>query len=62
MYRAHMEGQAMQRTWSPQEPRLPIEKLELRVIRLACEGFLPHIHNQSIQVLWDNMTVIYYIN
>ncbi|KAJ1149391.1 hypothetical protein NDU88_002201 [Pleurodeles waltl] len=48
--------------WSPVEQRFHINLLELRAIRLALKAFLPSLRSQSVQVLMDNTTAMWYIN
>ncbi|KAJ1112338.1 hypothetical protein NDU88_000606 [Pleurodeles waltl] len=48
--------------WSPEEQRFHINLLELRAVRLALKAFLPSLRGQSVQVLTDNTTTMWYIN
>nr|XP_014426613.1 uncharacterized protein LOC106731654 [Pelodiscus sinensis] len=46
----------------PSESMMHINLLELRVVRNACRHFLPKIRTQTVRILSDNMTTVYYIN
>ncbi|XP_078520251.1 uncharacterized protein LOC144785006 [Lissotriton helveticus] len=59
---AHLGDLEIKGLWSPEERLLHINLLELRVIRLALKAFLPSLRGQSVQVLTDNTTAMWYIN
>nr|XP_025037028.1 uncharacterized protein LOC112544649 [Pelodiscus sinensis] len=59
---AHLEHNQVQGLWSPMESMMHINLLELRAVCNACRHFLPKICTQTVRILSDNMTTVYYIN
>ncbi|KAJ1086510.1 hypothetical protein NDU88_006626 [Pleurodeles waltl] len=59
---AHLGDLEVKGLWSPVEQRFHINLLELREVRLALKAFLPSIRGQSVQILTDNTTAMWYIN
>ncbi|KAJ1165465.1 hypothetical protein NDU88_005893 [Pleurodeles waltl] len=59
---AHLGGLEVKGLWTPVEQRFHINLLELRAVRLALKAFLPSIRGQSVQILTDNTTAMWYIN
>ncbi|KAJ1125086.1 hypothetical protein NDU88_003524 [Pleurodeles waltl] len=59
---AHLGDLEIKGLWSPVEQMFHINLLELRAIRLALKAFLPSLRGQSVQVLTDNTTAMWYIN
>ncbi|KAJ1137758.1 hypothetical protein NDU88_004154 [Pleurodeles waltl] len=54
---AHLGDLEIKGLWSPEE-----RMLELRAVRLALKAFLPSLRGQSVQVLTDHTTAMWYIN
>ncbi|KAJ1116790.1 hypothetical protein NDU88_004996 [Pleurodeles waltl] len=59
---AHLGDLEIKGLWSPEEQMFHINLLELRAVRLALKAFLPSLRGQSVQVLTDNTTTMWYIN
>ncbi|KAJ1204852.1 hypothetical protein NDU88_000290 [Pleurodeles waltl] len=59
---AHLGDLEIKGLWSPEEQIFHINLLELRAVRLALKAFLPSLRGQSVQVLTDNTTTMWYIN
>ncbi|KAJ1176911.1 hypothetical protein NDU88_002178 [Pleurodeles waltl] len=59
---AHLGDLEIKGLWSPAEQMLHINLLELRAVRLALKAFLPSLRGQSVQILTDNTTAMWYIN
>ncbi|KAJ1131499.1 hypothetical protein NDU88_009835 [Pleurodeles waltl] len=59
---AHLGDLEIKGLWSPEEQMFHINLLELRAVRLALKAFLPSLRGQSVQVLMDNTTTMWYIN
>ncbi|KAJ1135528.1 hypothetical protein NDU88_001967 [Pleurodeles waltl] len=61
-WEAHLGDLEIKSRWSPVEQMLHINLLELRAVRLALKAFLPSLRGQSVQILTDNTTTMWYIN
>ncbi|KAJ1124818.1 hypothetical protein NDU88_003267 [Pleurodeles waltl] len=59
---AHLGDLEIKGLWSPEEQMFHINLLELWAVRLALKAFLPSLRGQSVQVLSDNTTAMWYIN
>ncbi|KAJ7320481.1 hypothetical protein JRQ81_019992 [Phrynocephalus forsythii] len=59
---AHCDSAYIHGTWNEMEKRLHINYLELLAIFKALRAFEPLITNQTIQIVTDNTTALYYLN
>ena len=59
---AHLRGQSVAGTWSPQQGQLHINLLELLAVFKALQSFESLVCNQRVLVKTDNSTVVSYIN
>lgn len=62
LWDTHVDELTAQGMWSLTERRMYINLLEHRAVEKACESSFHLISEQSVQIMTDNVTTMFYIN